>query len=90
MQEIDLSAEDPIVLALSVSTNRVLLTLDRDFGDLIFNKRLPPPPAIVYFRFDPAYPQEPYEILLEVLDEFEILGNYTVVTRRGVRQRPLV
>lgn len=67
----------------------MLLTFDRDFGELIFHKKLKPPPAVLYFRFDPITSQEPFEILREVLKEFEILGNYTVITRRGIRQRSL-
>jgi Domain of unknown function (DUF5615) len=68
---------------------RVLLTLDRDFGELIFHKKQTPPPAVLYFRFDPAFAEEPFELLREVLNEFEVMSNYTVITRRGVRQRPL-
>jgi predicted nuclease of predicted toxin-antitoxin system len=90
MQEISRSEKDPGVLSISVEMQRILLTFDRDFGELIFHKKLRPPPAVFYFRFDPAYPEEPFEILMDVLNEFEVDGNYTTITRRGVRQRPLI
>ena len=90
MLEISRSEKDPGVLSISVELQRILLTFDRDFGELIFHKKLKPPPAVLYFRFDPRYPQEPFEILSEVLNEFEVMGNYTTITRRGVRQRPLI
>jgi predicted nuclease of predicted toxin-antitoxin system len=89
IQEIAPGEDDPGVLSRSVDMQRVLLTFDRDFGELIFHKKLASPPAVLYFRFDPAYPEESFEILSEVLREFEVMGNYTVITRRGVRQRPL-
>jgi predicted nuclease of predicted toxin-antitoxin system len=90
IQEIAPAEEDPGVLSIAVNEQWILLTLDRDFGELIFHKKLTPPPAVLYFRFDPAYPEEPFEILREVLNEFEVMGNFTTITRRGVRQRPLV
>jgi predicted nuclease of predicted toxin-antitoxin system len=89
MLEISRSEKDPGVLSISVEMQRILLTFDRDFGELIFHKKLKPPPAVLYFRFDPAYPEEPFEILTDVLKDFEINDNYTTITRRGVRQRPL-
>ena len=89
VQEVAPAEKDPGVLLLSVQMQRILLTFDRDFGELIFHKKLTPPPAVLYFRFDPAYPEESFEILSSVLEEFEVMGKYTVVTRWGVRQRPL-
>jgi predicted nuclease of predicted toxin-antitoxin system len=89
IQEIAPAEEDQGVLSIAVEMERILLTLDRDFGELIFHKKLKPPPAVLFFRFDPAYPAEPFEILSEVLNEFDVIGNFTTITRRGVRQRPL-
>ena len=89
IQEISPHADDVAVLAASVELQRVLLTFDRDFGTLIFHKKLPPPPAVLYFRFDPSSASEPFEILQEVLEEFDVFNYYTTITRRGIRQRPL-
>jgi predicted nuclease of predicted toxin-antitoxin system len=46
---------DREVLSLAVSEGRCLATFDRDYGDLIFAKGLPSPPALVLFRLR-SYP----------------------------------
>jgi hypothetical protein len=70
---------------------RVLLTFDRDHGRLLYRAGVPVPEGVVYFRFDPAYPEEPAEILLALLEQTEpsVLGMLTVIERDRVRQRPL-
>ncbi len=84
-------AADEEILTRAVRETRIVLTFDRDFGELVFRLRLPPPQGIVYFRFDPATPTEPAEYLLRLLAEMEVVleHRFTVVDRRQVRQRPL-
>ena len=38
---------------------RVILTFDRDYGELLFRHRLGRPRGVIYFRYDPATPEEP-------------------------------
>ena len=47
--------------------------------------------GIIYFRFDPATPLEPANILLELLgmEKVSIIGKFTVVDRKKIRQRLL-
>jgi predicted nuclease of predicted toxin-antitoxin system len=80
---------DTEVLRVAVREKRILLTFDRDFGDRIFHKGEPPPPGVVLLRFRPVSPLEPSEILPSILEETTLEGNFTVITRRDVRQRPL-
>jgi predicted nuclease of predicted toxin-antitoxin system len=84
-------AADEEILTRAVRETRIILTFDRDFGELVFRLRLPPPQGIVYFRFDPATPMEPAEYLLRLLAELEVVleHRFTVVDRRQLRQRPL-
>ncbi|MFX8207331.1 DUF5615 family PIN-like protein, partial [Acinetobacter baumannii] len=46
-------ASDAAILAHAVETDRILVTCDRDFGELVFKHGRPPPPAIIYIRFEP-------------------------------------
>ncbi len=83
--------KDSIVLSRAANEKMIVLTFDRDYGDLIYKVRLPTPLGVVYFRFDPVSPSEPYE---RILDLFQIEGlaleeKFTVVDRQRVRQRPL-
>jgi predicted nuclease of predicted toxin-antitoxin system len=81
---------DRNVLALAVEEQRILLTFDRDFGELVFFRGTQPPPAIVYFRFEPESATEPGEILLRLLENttIELAGMMNVVTRTLIRKRP--
>ncbi len=71
--------------------DRVLLTFDRDFGALVYRSGMDAPAGIVLFRFGPASPDEPSEVLLELLErpELQFQGYFTVIDRDRVRQRPL-
>ena len=82
---------DEQVLLLAEREDRVLLTFDRDHGRLLYRSGASVPEGVIYFRFDPAYPEEPAEHVLTLLGraDVSILGMLTVVERDRVRQRPL-
>ena len=82
---------DRKVLQRAHQEERVILTFDRDYGELIFRQRAPLPAGVVYFRFDPEYPEEPAEHLLNFLqiEGLTVAGNFTVVDGKQIRQRPL-
>lgn len=84
------SIADVDVLSWAVQEGAIVLTFDRDYGELIYRHQLPTPAGIVYFRFQPTTPDEPATQLLELLSSVETLkGMFTVVERSQVRQRPL-
>ena len=89
IQESSPSLDDISILDLAVTSSSVLLTFDRDFGDLIFNHQLPAPREIVYFRFNPLTSEEPARMLLDLIPEVKFEGNITVITRGNIRQREL-
>lgn len=81
---------DEEVLARCSSEERILLTLDKDFGELVFQRSLPAPFGVILFRLDAKSPLEFSEIALVALqsrDEWS--GFFTVVTRHRIRMRPL-
>lgn len=82
---------DKVILARAAEESRIVLTFDRDFGELVFRLRLPPPSGVVYFRFDPITPTEPAEYLLRLIaqGDLELERHFTVADRKQVRQRPL-
>lgn len=82
---------DDDVLAYARISRSILLTFDRDYGELIYRRRLPPPAGILYLRFDPAYPEEPALFLLQLMQESSIglEGQFTTATREVIRQRAL-
>lgn len=82
---------DEIVLARAVREGRILLTFDRDYGDLLYLRGSQPPEGIIYFRFAPSSPEEPAEYLLSLLEQLgsSLPGTFIVAERDRVRQRPL-
>ena len=82
---------DENILRRGAREESIILTFDRDFGELVFRLKLPAPGGIVYFRFDPATPEEPADFLERLLAQpgFSLNKKFTVVDRRQVRQRPL-
>ncbi|MCK4859517.1 MAG: DUF5615 family PIN-like protein [Candidatus Omnitrophica bacterium] len=84
-------AKDIDILKRAYRENCIILTFDRDYGELIYRHRLFIPGGVAYFRFDPFTPSEPAEILLKILkeDKVLILGKFTVIERTRIRQRTL-
>ena len=89
--EIDPGAEDPSVLSLAARENRILLTFDRDYGELIYRRGLPAPLGVAYLRFVPEHPQHAAEVIMALhqLAEIRLDGRYTVIESERIRQRPL-
>lgn len=89
--EISPGIEDREVLAWAASEERVILTFDRDYGELVYRLDLKPPSGVLYFRYQPLSPLEPAQQILMMLQEgrLEFNGRFTVVERQQVRQRPL-
>lgn len=82
---------DQTVLERAVAERQILLTFDRDYGELIFGKSLPVPPGVVYLRLVPRTPLEAGEVVLALCAAggLELDERYTVVDPPRVRQRPL-
>jgi len=84
-------AKDESVLSWAHAEQRIILTFDRDYGELIYRRRLPTPVGVAYFRFAPITPEALAERFIELLEVGHITleGQFTVVGRSWVRQRPL-
>lgn len=82
--------KDSHILKRAYKENLIILTFDRDYGELIYRHRAFPPCGIVYFRFDPAAPQEPAGILSKILNQkISLIEKFTVIERNKIRQRIL-
>ena len=52
---------------VNADEERVILTFDRDGGELIYRLLLRSPRGVIYLRFRPHRPEEPASILLNLL-----------------------
>jgi predicted nuclease of predicted toxin-antitoxin system len=84
-------SKDEDILKRAYTESLIILTFDRDYGELIYRHRALPPPGVVYFRFRPATPSEPAEILIHVMERasLSLMNKFTIVERGRVRQRSL-
>ena len=86
-QDMDPQAADEALLALALRDQRVLITEDKDFGELVFVRRLPHPCII---RFADMRVGEKVAAMRELLDRHpDAMGERAliVVTRERVRVR---
>jgi predicted nuclease of predicted toxin-antitoxin system len=83
--------QDEDVLTRACDEKLVILTFDRDYGELIYRHQNLTPTGVVYFRFGPATPSEPAEILMKIIDkgDLSLIGKFTVIEKGRVRQRAL-
>jgi Domain of unknown function (DUF5615) len=56
--------DDGTVLERAARDQRIIPTFDRDYGELLFRRGLPPRLGLIYFRLDPSTPLAPTEHVL--------------------------
>ena len=82
------SLPDDQVLAIARQVGRILVTQDRDFGELVFRYHRPHA-GVIFLRFPPMELNAKLARLLHVLDNYtDQLRQFIVVTERQVRVRP--
>jgi len=88
--EIAPSEDDFKVIARAQTEHRILLTEDKDFGDLVF-RQAHPVPGIVLLRIDPASHGLKRVRLDATISRFgdDLFGRYVTVEEGRFRSRPL-
>lgn len=81
---------DGEVLARGQTEQRILITFDKDFGELAFKSGLAAECGIVLFRLRPASPSYLAKAAVAALKtDCEWAGHFTVVEEHRLRQTPL-
>lgn len=81
---------DEAVLASAVADHRVLLTFDKDFGDLVYRVGRPASCGVVFFRIPLAQPAALASGIVQTIgsrDDWE--GNFSVIEPGQIRMRAL-
>lgn len=91
MAEAHAGAQDPAVLGLASDEERLLLTEDKDFGELVFRLRKSVP-GVVLLRLGTVAPPEKWVRLETALSQFgaTLFGRYLVIDEKRFRFRPLL
>lgn len=88
IKDIDPGINDDDVLRRAKTSNAVLLTYDKDFGELVFRERLATN-GVIFLRLPNTPRSEKIRRVVEVLSDHEVdlVGSFTVVSVRGLRIR---
>ena len=81
---------DHAILARAISDHRVLVTFDKDFGELAFRSRLPATCGVILFRIAQRGRESHITRVVEALqsrDDWS--GAFWTITDRRIRRRPL-
>ena len=79
------SIKDETVILFASMEDRIIITFDRDYGELIFKHNLKHSAGVIYLRIQNFQPDEPAEILLNLF-KTELK---TVISENNIRQRKL-
>jgi len=83
-------APDTAILARAVAESRVLVTFDKDFGELAFRSRLPAACGVVLLRIAQHGREQDVTRILETLQSrADWSGAFWTVTDQRIRRRPL-
>ena len=88
--EVSPQASDIDVIRRATDENRLLLTEDKDFGDLVFRKAQPVP-GLKLLRVSARQRHRKPERLTAAIELFggTLFGRYTVIEEARFRSRPL-
>jgi predicted nuclease of predicted toxin-antitoxin system len=80
---------DEYVMDLAATEQRVILTFDKDYGELIYKYNYKPEKGVIYLRLEKYEPDEPGAIVHRLFHEYKIETERTLTVFDGlmIRQR---
>ncbi len=79
---------DKEILKLAVSEKRMVITMDKDFGELVYNSKLPHG-GVLLLRLEEARSDEKIEIIEKILEKYsdKLFNNFCVFKDGRLRVR---
>lgn len=82
---------DHAVLSRTTAEERILITFDKDFGELVFRLGLNAPSGIILFCISPDSPSFVAQTVVTILESrTDWAGHFSVVEENRVRMTPLI
>ena len=77
------------VMEIAISENRLIVTFDSDYGELIFKHGYKPPAGVIYLRFTEYPPEYPGQLIHHILStsKLDFTHKISVIDQNGIRQR---
>jgi predicted nuclease of predicted toxin-antitoxin system len=83
-------SRDDAILALATAEQRILITFDKDFGELAFRAKLPSTSGVILFRISIRSPDAVAGITITAVESrADWAGHFAVVEDSRIRLRPL-
>jgi predicted nuclease of predicted toxin-antitoxin system len=81
-------ADNEVITKAKVD-NLILLTFDKDYGEIIYKHGIENPPAVVFFRFKGENPESAGHLLPDIVvnKKIELEKKFTVIENESIRQR---
>lgn len=88
IQELFPGMDDPPILEIAVDDDRIVITNDKDFGELVYRSGMPHV-GIVLFRLDDEGVGNRVRMMKKVLQACgdKLIGSFTVASERKIRIR---
>jgi predicted nuclease of predicted toxin-antitoxin system len=80
---------DEEVIKIALESNLIILTFDKDYGEIIFKCSLENPPAVVFFRDKGSNPESAAFSLMHLISDSDVqlVNAFTVIEEKHIRQR---
>jgi predicted nuclease of predicted toxin-antitoxin system len=86
VQDLMPGASDDEVLRIAVTENRVIVTRDKDFGDMVFRDKKQHL-GVILLRLQIKHPANQVAVLKRIINDhfFEITGNFIIATDASIK-----
>jgi predicted nuclease of predicted toxin-antitoxin system len=82
---------DDKVLLRAQEENRIVITFDKDFGELAFRSKLPSQSGVILFRITPKSSQYIAQVAVQALaSQDNWAGHFSVIEDNRIRMAPLI
>ncbi len=84
----NMGVSDEEVMEMAIEENRIIITFDRDYGELVYKNGYRPP-GVIYFRIQEFTPEYPAKLLFDLITDQHLQTNnlFTVIDKNQNRQR---
>jgi predicted nuclease of predicted toxin-antitoxin system len=83
-------SSDKTILGNAQTENRIVITFDKDFGELAFRFGLPASCGIILFRISASIPADMTKLIVTAIQSRnDWSGNFTVIDNDRIRMTPL-
>jgi len=88
VRDINPKMDDDKILSIAVSENRMVVTMDKDFGELVYNSGLPHS-GVLLLRLEDAKADEKVKTIEKILTEYSdrLLNNFCIFQHGRLRIR---